>query len=168
MIDAIYNYREISSCLATSGQPDSNQLLQISKAGYEVVINLGLLDAEYSVPNEKELIESNGMQYIHIPVNFETPEINKYFEFATCLKTLINKKVFIHCAANKRVSVFLALFSIIEERIPYNKAIEELKLMWEPNDTWIEYMKEVIKKSEITANQAFNIDLGDAAHPSAN
>jgi len=29
-------------------------------------------------------------------------------------------------------------------------------------------MKEVIKKSEITANQAFNIDLGDAAHPSAN
>ena len=61
MIDAIYNYREISPAIATGGQPDEHQLHGKSEAGYEVVINLGLAGAEYSVPNEKQLVESKGI-----------------------------------------------------------------------------------------------------------
>ena len=151
MIDAIYNYREISSALATGGQPDEHQLHDIAEAGYEVVINLGLVGAGYSVTNEQELIESKGMQYIHIPVNFDAPEKDKYYEFASLFKALSNKRVFIHCAANKRVSVFLALYRITEEQMPIKKAMEELNSMWEPNDIWITYMKEVISNSEKAA-----------------
>lgn len=156
MIETIYNFRKISPTIATGGQPDEHQLDDISEEGFEVVINLGLAGAEYSVPNERQLLESKGIQYIHIPVNFDTPEINKYYEFASLLKALSNKKIFIHCAANKRVSVFLTLFRIIEERMPFEKAMEDLKSIWEPNDIWVAYMKEIINNSEKAANHAID------------
>ena len=90
MIESIYNFRQFSPNLATAGQPNENELHQIGKAGYEVVINLGLDKSEYSVRNEKKIIESYGIQYMHIPVNFETPEVEKYRAFARFLKKYPN------------------------------------------------------------------------------
>ena len=118
MIEAISNFKWLLPLLATGGQPDDIQLLKLSKEGFDAVINLGLADAEYAVPNEKQLIESQGIQYFHIPVNFESPQISQYFEFDKLVKDLSGNKLFIHCAANKRVSVFVALFRILNDKIP--------------------------------------------------
>ena len=153
LANSIYNFRQITSTLATGGQPDADQLSNLLDAGYEVVINLGLANAEYSLPDERQLIESKGARYIHLPVNFQKPEISRYFEFAGLLKTLLDKKIFLHCAANKRVSVFLALFRILEERVPYIKAVEELKLVWEPDEVWKAFMDDVITMTENTTEK---------------
>jgi len=160
-VESINNYKLISKTLATGGQPDENQLRSLSKSGYEAVINLGLSNAEYSVANEQTLIESQGMRYFHIPVSFTAPEIEKYFEFSAILNTLSTKKVFLHCAANKRVAVFLALFQIIEEKWPVKKAIKQLKMLWEPDAVWTAYMENVIRKCEESSDKTF--DLGSAS-----
>ncbi len=49
------------------------------------------------------------MIYIHIPISWENPEIDRLKLFCNTLKTLQeqNKKVFIHCAKNYRVSIFI-------------------------------------------------------------
>ena len=167
MIESIYNFRQFSPNLATAGQPNENELHQIGKAGYEVVINLGLDKSEYSVRNEKKIIESYGIQYMHIPVNFEAPEVEKYRAFARFLKTVSHKKVFVHCAANKRVSIFMALFRAIEEGLSWKQAIDDIVSIWEPNEVWKNFMNEVLQTTSKTASYTFNKALWDTVHPLA-
>jgi RimJ/RimL family protein N-acetyltransferase/protein tyrosine phosphatase (PTP) superfamily phosphohydrolase (DUF442 family) len=148
MINDIYNFKAISSMLATSGQPSESELLEISKEGYEIVINLGLDGAEYSVKNEKIFLESHGIKYVHIPITFDNPEINKFETFHQYLKSNFEKKIFIHCAANKRVSVFIALFRIIEQGWNYEDAYNEILAIWEPNETWLDFLKNALISSK--------------------
>lgn len=144
VMESIIDCRQLSSNLTTGGQPDRNQLHHIANAGYDVVINLGLADTEYAIPDEKQILESHGIHYIHIPVEFEAPEVKHYREFSMILNTLQHKKVFIHCAANKRVSVFIALFLILERDQPYAQATAELESCWQPNATWREFIARIL------------------------
>jgi protein tyrosine phosphatase (PTP) superfamily phosphohydrolase (DUF442 family) len=153
MIESIYNFKQLSPNLATGGQPNENELHQIGKSGYEVVINLGLDKTEYSVQNEKEIIESCGVHYMHIPVSFEAPEVEQYRAFARFLKTVLHKKVFVHCAANKRVSTFMALFRVMEEGWSWKQALDDIVSIWEPNAVWKQFMDTVV---QTTDKAAFN------------
>jgi protein tyrosine phosphatase (PTP) superfamily phosphohydrolase (DUF442 family) len=79
-IAEIYNFLQISDGIATSGQPTAEQFASIKQAGYELVINLALPTSSNALPNEKEIVESQGMQYVHIPVIWENPtleDVNK-------------------------------------------------------------------------------------------
>jgi protein tyrosine phosphatase (PTP) superfamily phosphohydrolase (DUF442 family) len=69
----IKNFVYISDRLATAGQPTEDQLREIAKAGYEVVINLGLTGTDYALPDESGLVELLGLKYVHIPVKWESP-----------------------------------------------------------------------------------------------
>ena len=166
MIKSIYNYKQFSPNLTTGGQPNENELHQIGRAGYEVVINLGLDGTEYSVQNEKEIIESYGTQYIHIPVSFEAPEVEKYWEFVTILKPVFHKKVFVHCAQNKRVSIFMALFRVIGEGLSWNQAIEDILSIWEPNEVWKNFLNEVLRTANKAFTKTFDEALKEAVHSS--
>ena len=127
--------------IATSGQPSEDELLQIAKIGYKVVINLGLSDAEYSVRNEEQILKSRGIKYIHIPVEFESPKGKDFQEFVSALNRHKELKVFIHCAANKRVSVFIALYRIMVLGWEKDKAINELEKIWKPNNIWESFIE---------------------------
>lgn len=43
----IYNFVPVSDELATAGQPTEDQLLEVAREGFGVVVNLGLLDPRY-------------------------------------------------------------------------------------------------------------------------
>ena len=73
-ITDIFNFLSINLSLSTSGQPTEAQLSSLADQGYEVIINLALQnDPRYSLPDETGLVTSLGMQYIHIPVQFDSP-----------------------------------------------------------------------------------------------
>jgi len=140
-VSSIYNFYMLSEGIATSGQPGEVELLQIAEAGYEVVINLGLSNAEYSVKNEERVLKSKGVEYIHIPVAFESPEGTDLQEFISTLNKHKESKLFIHCAANKRVSVFMALYRILVIGWEKEKAIYELEKIWKPNRIWKSFIQ---------------------------
>ena len=57
----IYNFRQVSADLASSGQPREHQLAVIAEAGYNVVINLALHnDPRYSLPDEAASVRALG------------------------------------------------------------------------------------------------------------
>ena len=70
----IFNFLAIDDSLSTSGQPTEAQISELAKEGYDVIINLALHDdPRYSLPDETAYVGSLGMQYIHIPVQFDAP-----------------------------------------------------------------------------------------------
>ena len=142
-LENIYNYLEISDRIATAGQPSIEQFSHIKEAGYQVVINLALKDSSNALRNEQEIVETQGMQYIHIPVIWENPTEDKLQEFIQIMKTHLDKKVFVHCAANKRVSAFIYLYHRSQEGIDKETAKKDLHQIWVPNQIWQQFIQNV-------------------------
>ena len=105
----IRNFVGLSDSLATAGQPSEPQLKTLA-AGFEMVVNLGLLDPRVCLPDEPGLIQSLGMAYRHIPVDFNAPRFENLERFFEVMDASRDQRVFVHCAANYRVSAFVALY----------------------------------------------------------
>jgi len=112
-VSGIRDYRKLSERIATSGQPTQEELAAVARAGYEVVINLDVSDSSYALEDEGGLVRSLGLEYVHIPVVWEQPtkaDLECFFEI---MEARQDKTLYVHCAANRRVSVFMALYRIL-------------------------------------------------------
>lgn len=106
----IINYIKVSDTISTAGQPTKKQFEKIANKGFEIVINLATHKlSRGALKDEDKIVSKNGMLYFHIPITWENPEIDRLKLFLILLETLQkeNKKVFIHCIKNYRVSVFI-------------------------------------------------------------
>ena len=139
-IHGIRNFIDVSPNLSTAGQPSEDQLRELARAGFEVVINLGLLDPRYCLANEQGLVESLGMGYRHIPVDFTAPQSRDLEDFFTVMDASHDKKVFVHCAANYRVSSFVGLYGQTRLGWSADQADAHIRRVWEPNDTWTSFI----------------------------
>lgn len=135
-MNQLKNFLKISENIGTAGQPTEAQFSAIKEAGYEVVINLAMPNSTNAIPNEGELVTSQNMIYIHIPVKWEAPTSRDLDYFFEIIKANENKKVLVHCALNMRVSVFIYLFRVICQKVKAADAKEQLDQIWQPDGVW--------------------------------
>jgi protein tyrosine phosphatase (PTP) superfamily phosphohydrolase (DUF442 family) len=140
----LYHYRRISPEIATSGQPTAEQFHTIAEQSIQVVINLGLTDADYALPDEQGLVQSLGLNYVHIPVQWQTPTVENFQDFLAAMRRYRDQRRLVHCAANFRVSCFIALYHVFEDRWTPEQAIEDLKVVWSPNEVWQDFIATVL------------------------
>ena len=139
-IDEIRNFIPVTGCIGTGGQPTEEQICELVDAGYEVVINLGLLGQAYSLPDEAGLVRSLGLGYRHIPVDFKGPKQEDLNAFIDAMDDVDGKKVFVHCAANYRVACFVGLYS--EARLGWTEqqAGDHIARIWQPDEIWSAFL----------------------------
>ena len=118
-----YNFRQIDDRLSTAGVLGETQLHELAAEGYQAVINLLPEDSPYAIAAERGIVESQGLGYAYIPVDFAQPTDSDYRKFATAMQAAADKKLMVHCAANYRVSAFYAIY-----------AVEHLD--WSPGHAW--------------------------------
>lgn len=135
-MDDIFNFLSISDRLATGGQPTERQLISLKNAGYQVIINLALPTSENALPDEKQSVESLGMEYINIPIEFNNPQVEEFELFCQTMAEHQQQKIFVHCAANLRVSVFIYSYRQIDRGVSEAEAKADLAKLWTPNSTW--------------------------------
>ncbi len=121
------------------------QFSAIRDSGYQVVVNLALPESSNALPQEQEIVENQGMQYVHIPVIWENPTLEDIEHFFSTMDANADKNVFVHCAANMRVSAFMYLHRRLNEGISEEEAKQTLDQIWVPNETWQKFMEEVIE-----------------------
>lgn len=145
----IYNFRAVFPELATSGQPTVSQLDAIDAAGYEVVLNLALHDdPRYSLPDEPASVRALGMDYVHIPVKFDAPSLADLKAFFDVLEQHKGRRIWIHCAANIRVTAFLGLYRVLVEKWAVEPAFELMNSVWKPNKVWSAFIADALKGHE--------------------
>lgn len=140
-ITDIRNFVAISETLATAGQPSEQQLQELEAAGFDAVINLGLLDPRYCLPDEAGNVAALGMLYHHIPVVFQDPKAEDFAAFRSAMDSLRNRKVFVHCAMNFRVSCFVALLGEAELGWTRAQADAHVQRLWKPDQVWSTFME---------------------------
>lgn len=145
-LNQIKTFHPVNNRLVTAGQPTMHELEAVADAGYQVVINLGLRDADYALEDEQSWVEQLGMRYIHIPVEFQQPKANDFIRFLNTMNIQQGKSLFIHCAENKRVSVFVALFLVVTEKLSQIDGWNLILEVWEPNLVWESYYYESLNQ----------------------
>lgn len=143
----IYNYHAVDDTLSTAGQPSESQLRALAREGFDVVVNLALHDdPRYSLPDEPGLVKSLGMAYVHIPVRFDAPREEDLELFFAAMDEHRGRKLFVHCAANKRVTVFLGLYRALRERWEVNDAFALMRRVWSPDEVWGAFISAMLAK----------------------
>lgn len=137
-----YNFRKITERLTTSGSVTREQLTSLKSLGYETLINLLPDDNKHALPEERELVESQQIEYIHIPVDWNVPTEENYAVFAAAAQNTGDRKTHIHCAANWRVSAFYSVYAIDRDIWDQKTAKTHIENMWNPNDfpAWKQFL----------------------------
>ena len=138
-MQAIKNFLAISDDLGTAGQPTAEQLADIAEAGYEVVINI---DAPAAIPDEDAIVAALGLPFFHIPVIWTAPKQSDLDLFFDLMDMLKGERIFLHCAANARVSAFVYLYRMARLGVDPAEAKETMNKLWEPSGVWAAFVEE--------------------------
>ncbi len=125
----------------TSGQPTADQLGALAADGVAVVINLAPHNAPGALGDEAAIVADTGMAYLHLPVDFSHPTGADLDRFFTAMDAHRGRRILVHCAANKRVAVFLALYRICRQGVDEDAALDRMRAVWRPNPLWQRFVR---------------------------
>ena len=140
----IYNYLYLTDKLSSSGMPNAEQVQAIAQAGVNTVINLATGNSQGALQNEQELVESQGMTYIHIPVEWDRPTRQNLDDFMNAMDAHRDERVLVHCQANFRATGFVALYRILRLGWGKDDAFSDLRKIWNPEKfpMWQRFIEE--------------------------
>ena len=141
----ITNYRSVNDQIITGGQPSEEQLRAAAAEGFKTVINLATINPRYSLEDEAGLVQSLGMTYHHIPVEWEHPQASDFAAFEAIMTQLPVSKTLIHCAANFRVTAFYSLYAMKHLDWSMAQAAEFRASIWADSDypIWEKFVGEM-------------------------
>ena len=124
-------FLRIDESLATSGQIQYQEIPAIKDAGFDVVVNLAPARQERN-GEEGFRVTETGMTYVQIPVDWENPSPRDLKLFFDVMNANRDRKVYVHCFANMRVSVFVYLYRTQVLGVPKDVARADLAKIWDP------------------------------------
>ncbi|MDA8776512.1 protein tyrosine phosphatase family protein [Alphaproteobacteria bacterium] len=133
----LLNFHQITPRIGTAGHPKPEDLPAIAAAGYQVIINLAMHDADDAIAEEGSLVSKAGMSYFHLPVPWEAPTADHLKTFIGIMDALDDKQVLVHCQVNARVSAFMLKY-LTFKGVSEANATTPLMQKWKPqmDDNW--------------------------------
>lgn len=131
--------------IGTAGQPTAAQFALVADAGFTSVINLAKSDSPGALADEPALVRDLGLEYVHIPVDFGAPQPSDLAQFFEALDRRAERKVFVHCIANKRVAAFMFLYRVLKLGHPIHDAELALHRIWMPDPVWQDFMDRALR-----------------------
>lgn len=144
LIENIDCFKKNDEKLSTAGQPTEIELNLLADEGFEVVINIRPESEMLDVLDEKKIVENLGLKYFQLPVTLDTLNseiLSKFFELIEQQK---ERKIFLHCRKNVRVSIILSLYQIIKLGWEKDEALNELTEMVEVTPMLEDFINEHI------------------------
>lgn len=131
--------------LASAGNITLDQYEYINAYGFKHVINL--LPGNQLA--EKNKVQSYGMSYTQIPVDFRNPTVDDFEKFKTKMQSLKGEKIFVHCAANMRASAFIFSYRVSQLAVEKSIAKKHMDKVWAPAKQWNDFIRSVLTKYAI-------------------
>lgn len=144
-LQQIEAFLPISPTLATSGQPTTEQFADIASAGYSLVINLATPASSNWNPDENAIAQSLGIEYISIPIDWEYPILSDFEDLANLLDENSERKTWVHCAKNMRVSAMIYLYHRLRKGYTEEVSRRYLEQIWQPNEVWQNFIDATIE-----------------------
>ena len=126
----ITNYTRVDAIVACGGATDTAALEGLKTDGFKAVINLRQAsEAGANVEQNAARAKALGLNYIHIPLNAQSPETKSVDDFLAAVGNKTNQPVFIHCGSANRVGAVWLVKRVLQDGWAVDKATEEAKLI---------------------------------------
>jgi protein tyrosine phosphatase (PTP) superfamily phosphohydrolase (DUF442 family) len=82
-----------------------------------------------------------GIRYFHHPVVFTAPKRDDFDGFVALFERCDDERIWVHCAANMRVSAFFYKYRV--EQLGWDKACArtDMHKIWEPIKVWQQFIE---------------------------
>lgn len=150
----IINFRQYSDTFASAGQPTEEQFSAVAEAGYERVVYIAFTNNPNALPDADQIVKGLGMEYMQVPVDFSNPLPDDFYAFADSMQRNTDKKTLLHCQVNARATAFSFLYRVIYDDVPVAEAKEDMNTVWQPNETWRDFIFEVMGQNDVDPNCA--------------
>lgn len=149
-VSEILNYREYTPLFSSAGQPTREQLPLIKAAGYDRVIYIAFSNGRTAIPEEDQLVKDLGMDYLHIPVDFNNPTLRDFNAFADAMQREPESRTLLHCQVNARATAFSFLYRVIYQGADMTAAKADMNSVWQPNAVWRDFIFAVLNDHGIS------------------
>jgi protein tyrosine phosphatase (PTP) superfamily phosphohydrolase (DUF442 family) len=146
----IINYRQYSPVYASSGQPAREQFESLKAAGFDRIVYIAFSHNGRAISDEDKLVKALGMGYLHIPVDFDSPQVDEFETFAAYLQAAPSKKTLLHCQVNYRATAFSFLYRVIYGGVPVAEAKADMNTVWQPDAVWRDFIFAVLGARDIS------------------
>jgi protein tyrosine phosphatase (PTP) superfamily phosphohydrolase (DUF442 family) len=136
----IFAWLRFDEHLTTSGQPREDQIAKLHELGVRHVVNLGLHTHPRALPDEVGAVAQFGMNYVHIPVDFDAPTEEDFDRFCDVMARTAGERVHVHCIVNARVTAFLYRYRCDILGIDEARARAEMERIWSPGGVWAAFI----------------------------
>ena len=133
-VESSFNFRRVSDTVTTSGALSPDALSSLAAEGYDLVVDLLPSDGEAANPDEASIVRGQGVEYVHIPVDFAAPTRADYEAFAATMDAQPGATVHVHCAANYRVSGFYSVYAVRKQWWTPAEADAHVQELWDPSE----------------------------------
>lgn len=135
------NYHRVNDRLVTGGHLLDDGAAALKEQGVTVVINL----RDDAPSDEQKQFTDLGIEWINIPVEWRDPKAADFDRFSEIMGEHQDDHVLVQCAANYRASAMTYLYRVVVEKVPEEKAAEDMYAVWNPDeyDTWREYISDI-------------------------
>jgi protein tyrosine phosphatase (PTP) superfamily phosphohydrolase (DUF442 family) len=130
----------VSPNLVTAGQPTRESLLQLNAEGYAAVISLAPGNTADAVADEAAILKAQGIEFVHVPIPWQTPEASHLAATAAALQRFQGRKVLVHCQMNMRASAVTFLYRAIYAKEDPAAAWADVKKTWTPDGQWAKFV----------------------------
>jgi protein tyrosine phosphatase (PTP) superfamily phosphohydrolase (DUF442 family) len=139
-LHTIKNFHFVSPKLASSGILKLQDYQYIEEYGFKHVVNL----IPGNQKEEREHVQSLGLSYEQIEVNWDEPTLQDFETFVSLMKQYKEDKVFVHCEINLRGSTFLFLYRVTQLGVSVEEAKKDLNHIWKPSTNWQYFIDQVL------------------------
>jgi protein tyrosine phosphatase (PTP) superfamily phosphohydrolase (DUF442 family) len=143
------NVVPISDDLVSSGQPSAEALSGLGMAGFQAVVYLAPSNVANAVPDEAALLQRQGIEFVHIPIPFGSPNASHVEAVSDTLQRLKGKKVLVHCEVNMRASSMVFLHRVITLKEDPAQAYAAVSKVWSPRGPWRTLIEQELRKRSI-------------------
>lgn len=122
------NFQIVNDNVLRGAQPTDEGIKRLAERGVKTVIDLRL-PSEHSIAHEKEMVESNGMRFVNVPMRgLAAPTEDQLYGVLRILNDSKQWPVFVHCRRGAdRTGTVLACYRISHDNWNNQKALEEAK-----------------------------------------
>ena len=120
------HFSRVDDHLTRGGQPSPEGFRQLAKMGVKTVVDLR---AEHTGRKERELVESLGMRWVHLPIfPGGRPSDKQVVAFLDAAQDPDRQPVFVHCQRGKhRTGTLIAIYRIVVEGWPPERSYADAR-----------------------------------------
>jgi protein tyrosine phosphatase (PTP) superfamily phosphohydrolase (DUF442 family) len=150
-LSEINNFIQYSPTYASSGQPTVEQLTLLQEEGFERIVYIAFSSQKHAISDEDKLVKGLGLEYLHVPVDWDRPLLSDFYAFADYLQRAPQKKTLLHCQVNMRATVFSFLYRVIYQQVAVGQAKADMNTVWQPSEVWRDFIFAVLAENNISA-----------------